>query len=67
MAKGKETDKKGLVVILGSPSEKKNVMRYDYVDDAPAEAAMISCYVNKRQLKEILGDPARIKVTIEAA
>lgn len=54
---------KKLTVVMENPQEKKHVTRYDAVGDDPA---MSSSYVNKAQLKT-LGDPAKIKVTIEAA
>lgn len=54
---------KKITVTLGSPSEKKNVTRYDSDAD---DAALSSVYVTKAALKAI-GNPKSIKVTIEAA
>lgn len=62
----KATDKKTLTVILESPDEKKNVVRYD-ANENDDDPAVRSIYVNKKMLKDVLGNPAKIKVTIEAA
>lgn len=55
---------KSLITWLEVPQEKKNVIRFD----APKgnEKPLRTVYVDKEGLKE-LGNPARIKVTIEAA
>lgn len=55
-----------VTVELGNPQEKKYVTRYDFEDQDDAEAAMSSAYINKSALKAI-GNPARVKITIEAA
>lgn len=55
-------DKK-LTVTLENPQEKKHVTRYDANDE---DAAMSSVYINKAALKK-LGNPAKVKVTIEVA
>jgi len=57
------TTAKKITVVLGSPQQKKSVVRFDSDDD---NAALRSVYVDKRALKE-LGDPSSISITIEAA
>lgn len=58
MAAGKK-----LIFVMGSPEDKKHSKRYNAVEDT---AAMSTAYVLKTALAEI-GNPAKIKVTIEAA
>lgn len=48
---------------LAKPSEKKHVVRYDSSDD---DAALSSVYVSNAAIAS-LGNPKKIKVTIEAA
>jgi hypothetical protein len=55
--------KKTVTVILSDPDEKKHVVRYNNADE---DAALSSVYVNKKAVKA-LGDPAKVKITIEAA
>ena len=55
--------KRTVTVILGAPQEKKNTTRYDSNEDNPA---MRTVYIDKVALSE-LGNPARVKITIEAA
>lgn len=57
------SEKKKVVVVLTEPQVKKNVTRYDCPED---DGALTSIYVRKDALKAI-GEPAKIKVTIEAA
>lgn len=54
---------KKLVTVLESPQAKKHVVRYDSDD---ADAAHDNIYVKKVALDKI-GNPDKIKVTIEAA
>ena len=54
---------KKITVVLGSPQQKKSVVRFDSAEE---DAALRSVYVDKRALKE-LGDPSSISITIEAA
>lgn len=54
---------KTIVAMLDTPQPKKHVTRYDASD---AQQALDSLYVNTAALSKI-GDPAKIKVTIEAA
>jgi hypothetical protein len=60
------TRKKTVSVVLDNPQPKKLVTRFDAADTEPPDAALTSIYVNKQALAN-LGDPAKIKVTIEAA
>jgi len=52
-------------VVLATPQEKKNTVRYD-ADKADKTPAMTTAYVMKSALEKI-GNPERIKITIEAA
>lgn len=52
-----------VTVVLGQPQEKKHVVRFDATDD---DAAMSSSYITKAAIKE-LGNPKKVKITIEAA
>lgn len=54
---------KAVTVTLSDPQEKKLVTRFNSSDD---DAALSSVYVSKAALKT-LGNPSKIKVTIEAA
>lgn len=56
---------KQVVTILSDPVEKKHVIRYD-ASDALVDPALRSVYVDKDALSK-LGNPSKIKVTIEAA
>lgn len=55
--------KKSVTVTLGDADEKKHTVRFNNDEDG---AAMSSAYVRKDALKK-LGNPDKIKVTIEAA
>ena len=55
--------KPSVTVVLDTPQAKKQVVRYDNKQDG---AALASVYVNKSALEK-LGNPASIKITIEAA
>jgi hypothetical protein len=57
--------KKVVTVVLESPQEKKNTVRYDAADKA-ADSAMSTAYISKKALGQI-GNPEKIKITIEAA
>jgi len=57
---------KQITVELGNPQEKKYVTRYDFEERDDSDAAMSSAYISKEALKE-LGNPERVKITIEAA
>ncbi len=50
-------------VELGNPQEKKHSTRFDALSD---DAALSSAYVTKAALNE-LGNPGKIRITIEAA
>lgn len=52
-------------VVLDTPQEKKNTVRYDAPKGDKA-AAMTTAYVAKSALAKI-GNPDRIRITIEAA
>jgi hypothetical protein len=54
---------KSVTVVLDTPQEKKNTVRYD---NKTKGAAMSTAYVSKTAL-EILGNPQKIKITIESA
>ena len=56
--------KKVVTVTLDSPQEKKNTVRFDNKTDK--DAAMTTVYVMKSALTQI-GNPDKIKITIEAA
>ena len=53
---------KSLVVTMDTPQRKKNVTRFDSPETKPA---MNNAYINNEALASI-GNPERIKVTIEA-
>jgi Cu/Ag efflux protein CusF len=55
----------GVSVVLDTPQEKKNTVRYD-ADKAVKDPAMTTAYVSKAALAKI-GNPDKIKITIEAA
>lgn len=55
--------KKIVTVILSDPDEKKHVTRFNNSDE---DAAMSSVYISKAALKKI-GNPSKVKLTIEAA
>jgi hypothetical protein len=52
-------------VVLDTPQEKKNSVRFDAAK-ADKDAAMTTAYVLKTALAKI-GNPDKIKITIEAA
>lgn len=52
-----------ITIKLGSPDEKKKVVKYNGSGDDPA---LQNLYITKTALKKI-GNPETIKVTIEAA
>jgi hypothetical protein len=54
-----------ITVELGSPQPKKVVTRYD-ADEGDDDAAMSNAYIRKAALEKI-GNPDRVKITIEAA
>lgn len=56
---------KSVSVVLGSPDAKKSVVRYD-ADESDTAPAMRSGYVSNEAIKA-LGNPDKIRVTIEAA
>jgi hypothetical protein len=58
-----QTTKKSVQVTLGSPQEKKSVVRYDSPEE---DGALSTVYVRKEALKG-LGNPDKIKITIEPA
>jgi hypothetical protein len=55
--------KKSVSCILEDPKAKNKVTRYDSTDD---EAALGNAYISNDALKKI-GNPKKVKVTIEAA
>jgi hypothetical protein len=57
------TRKSTVVSVLEDPKPKKSVTRYDANDD---NAALSNAYISNDALKK-LGNPAKVKVTIEAA
>jgi len=57
------TAKKTVTVVLGNRADKKSVVRFDAEAD---NAALANVYVTKDAMKT-LGDPQKVKVTIEAA
>jgi len=67
MATARKTPSKTAVVsvILDTPQEKKNTVRYDATGDKKT-AAMTTAYISKTALAK-LGNPERVKLTIEAA
>lgn len=54
---------KSVTVVLSDPQEKKTVTRFDNDTDG---AALKSVYVDHAALKT-LGNPSKVKITIEAA
>jgi hypothetical protein len=54
-----------VTVVLDNPQEKKNSVRYD-APKGDKSAAMTTAYVLKTALAKI-GNPEKIKITIEAA
>lgn len=57
--------KKSVSTVLEDPQEKTKVVRYDSPDGSDDEV-LANSYVSKAAIKK-LGNPAKIKVTIEAA
>jgi len=57
--------KKTVTVILEDPKAKKSVVRYDAAEDAE-NPAVANAYIDKAALAT-LGNPDRVKITIEAA
>ena len=57
--------KKTVTVILGDRSDKKSVVRFD-ADENVENPALANAYITKDALKQI-GDPQKVKITIEAA
>lgn len=55
--------KKTVSVVMGDKVEKKHVVRYNCEDEG---AALASAYIDKAALKK-LGNPDKVKITIEAA
>lgn len=55
--------KKSITVTMTDPKVKTRVTRYDGPED---NEVMANAYLDKRGLKK-LGDPAKVKITIEAA
>jgi hypothetical protein len=55
--------KKSFVVILADPKAKKSVTRYDAAKDSDP---LQNAYIDNKALTQ-LGNPAKVKVTIEAA
>jgi len=62
-ASSRSTKATSVSVVLDSPQEKKNTVRFDCADDG---AAMRTAYVEKSALSKI-GNPEKIKITIEPA
>lgn len=56
---------KKISVTLGSPQQKKNVVRFD-ADESEENPAMRTAYISKSVISD-LGNPEEIKLTIEAA
>jgi hypothetical protein len=54
---------KKVTVVLGDKAEKKNVVRFNCDDD---DAVMTTAYISKAALAA-LGNPDKIKITVEAA
>ena len=54
--------KKKIVVVLGDKQPKKSVVRYNGVEGE----ALSNAYISKEAIEE-LGDPEKVRVTIEAA
>lgn len=63
MAAKKSSSSKQVHVVLSNPQPKKHVVRMDATDD---DAAMSNGYITKRALDE-LGNPDKVRITIEAA
>ena len=54
---------KKIIVTMDTPQPKKHSTRYDATD---ADAAMTTAYIRKSDLEK-LGNPSKVKITIEAA
>jgi hypothetical protein len=63
MATKKNSTTKAVSVVMSEPDKKKNVVKFNNDEEG---AAMSSVYISNATIKA-LGEPDKVKITIEAA